>query len=182
MIDWPSHFAQRAQRMTASEIRELLKLLDQPDIISFAGGIPDPALFPQAEIAAAYERVLRDPARARVALQYAVSEGYKPLREWIAGYMTRMGAPCGPDNVVITNGSQQGLDFLGKLFIAPAKPVLVAWPTYLGALQTFNCYEPVYDVLPGPGSNRTVDFMRRAKARRGWAIACRNSRTPPAPA
>ena len=156
MIDWTSHFAERAQRMTASEIRELLKLLDQPDIISFAGGIPDPALFPHAEIAAAYTNALSDPARARVALQYAVSEGYKPLREWIAGYMTGLGAPCGADNVVITNGSQQALDFLGKLFISPGKPVLVAWPTYLGALQAFNCYEPVYDVLPGPESNRTV--------------------------
>ncbi len=163
MIDWPSHFAQRAQRMTASEIRELLKLLDQPDIISFAGGIPDPALFPQAEIAAAYERVLRDPARARIALQYAVSEGYKPLREWIAGYMTRMGAPCGPDNVVITNGSQQGLDFLGKLFITQGERVLVAWPTYLGALQAFNCYEPAYDVLPGPDSNRTADSYAKGE-------------------
>ena len=156
MIDWTSHFAERAKRMTASEIRELLKLLDQPDIISFAGGIPDSTLFPHQEIAAAYNNALRDPARARVALQYAVSEGYKPLREWIAGYMTRLGAPCSADNVVITNGSQQALDFLGKLFISPGKPVLVAWPTYLGALQAFNCYEPVYDVLPGPESNRTV--------------------------
>ena len=156
MIDWNSHFADRAKRMTASEIRELLKLLDQPDIISFAGGIPDPNLFPQKEIADAYQRVLSDPARGKIALQYAVSEGYKPLREWIAGYMTRLGAPCGPDNVMITNGSQQGLDFLGKLFITPGQPVLVAWPTYLGALQAFNCYEPVFDVLPGPDSNRTA--------------------------
>jgi DNA-binding transcriptional MocR family regulator len=157
MIDWTSHFAERAKRMTASEIRELLKLLDQPDIISFAGGIPDPNLFPTAAIAAAYHNVLSDPARAKAALQYAVSEGYKPLREWIAGYMARLGAPCGPDNVMITNGSQQGLDFLGKLFITPGKPVLVAWPTYLGALQAFNCYEPIYDMLPGPRSNRTVE-------------------------
>ena len=151
MIDWTSHYAERAKRMTASEIPELLKVLDQPDLISFAGGIPDPGLFPTAEIADAYARVLNDPARAKVALQYAVSEGYKPLREWIAGYMTRLGAPCGPDNVVITNGSQQALDFLGKLFITPGDTMLVAWPTYLGALQAFNSYEPVYDVLPGPG-------------------------------
>ncbi len=157
MIDWTSHYAERAKRMTASEIRELLKLLDQPDIISFAGGIPDPGLFPTAEIADAFGRVLNDPARAKVALQYAVSEGYKPLREWIAGYMTKLGAPCGPDNIVITNGSQQALDFLGKLFITSGEPMLVAWPTYLGALQAFSCYEPTYDVLPGPDNNRTVD-------------------------
>jgi DNA-binding transcriptional MocR family regulator len=163
MIDWTSHYAERAKRMTASEIRELLKVLDQPDLISFAGGIPDPGLFPMAEIADAYARVLNDPARAKVALQYAVSEGYKPLREWIAGYMTRLGAPCGPDNVVITNGSQQALDFLGKLFITPGDTMLVAWPTYLGALQAFNCYEPVYDVLPGPDSNRTVESYAKGE-------------------
>ena len=163
MIDWTSHYAERAKRMTASEIRELLKVLDEPDIISFAGGIPDPALFPMAEIADAYARVLNDPVRAKIALQYAVSEGYKPLREWIAGYMTRLGAPCEADNVVITNGSQQALDFLGKLFITPGDPVLVAWPTYLGVLQDFNCYEPVYDVLPGPGSNRTVESYAKGE-------------------
>ena len=164
MIDWASHYAERAKRMTASEIRELLKVLDQPDLISFAGGIPDPGLFPTAEIADAYARVLNDPARAKVALQYAVSEGYKPLREWIAGYMTRLGAPCGADNVIITNGSQQALDFLGKLFITPGDTMLVAWPTYLGALQAFNCYEPVYDVLPGPDSNRTVESYAKGEA------------------
>jgi len=164
MIDWASHYAERAKRMTASEIRELLKVLDQPDLISFAGGIPDPGLFPTAEIADAYARVLNDPARAKVALQYAVSEGYKPLREWIAGYMTRLGAPCGADNVMITNGSQQALDFLGKLFITPGDTMLVAWPTYLGALQAFNCYEPVYDVLPGPDSNRTVESYAKGEA------------------
>jgi len=164
MIDWTSHYAERAKRMTASEIRELLKVLDQPDLISFAGGIPDPGLFPTAEIAEAYARVLNDPARAKVALQYAVSEGYKPLREWIAGYMTRLGAACGADNVMITNGSQQALDFLGKLFITPGDTMLVAWPTYLGALQAFNCYEPVYDVLPGPDSNRTVESYAKGEA------------------
>jgi len=163
MIDWTSHYAERAKRMTASEIRELLKVLDQPDLISFAGGIPDPGLFPTAEIAEAYARVLNDPARAKVALQYAVSEGYKPLREWIAGYMTRLGAACGANNVMITNGSQQALDFLGKLFITPGDTMLVAWPTYLGALQAFNCYEPVYDVLPGPDSNRTVESYAKGK-------------------
>lgn len=163
MIDWTSHYAERAKRMTASEIRELLKVLDQPDLISFAGGIPDPGLFPTAEIADAYARVLNDPARAKVALQYAVSEGYKPLREWIAGYMTRLGAACGADNVMITNGSQQALDFLGKLFITPGDTMLVAWPTYLGALQAFNCYEPVYDALPGPDNNRTVESYAKGK-------------------
>ena len=164
MKDWSAHFAGRAQHMAASEIRELLKLLDQPDILSFAGGIPDPTLFPRDVLAAAFQRILGDPKRAGVALQYAVSEGYAPLREWLAGYMGRLGVPCSPDNIVITNGSQQGLDFLGKLFIAPGDTVLTAWPTYLGALQAFNCYEPRYDVLPGAGNNRTVESYRTTGA------------------
>lgn len=164
MKDWSAHFAGRAQHMAASEIRELLKLLDQPDIISFAGGIPDPTLFPRDVLAAAFQRALGDPKRAGAALQYTVSEGYAPLRDWLAGYMGRLGVPCSPENIVITNGSQQGLDFLGKLFIAPGDTVLTAWPTYLGALQAFNCYEPRYDMLPGADNNRTIESYRTAGA------------------
>jgi DNA-binding transcriptional MocR family regulator len=148
MIDWDTRFAKRAARMTASEIRELLKLLDQPDIISFAGGIPEPSLFPQAEIAESYQRILSDPSRSVASLQYSVSEGYPPLREWLAEYMASLGVSCGPDNIIITNGSQQALDFLGKLFIDPGDRVLVAKPTYLGALQAFNTYEPAYVHFP----------------------------------
>ncbi len=156
MTDWTHHYATRASRMAASEIRELLKLLDQPDIISFAGGIPDPDLFPKAEIARAYAEVLNDPDRSAAALQYSVSEGYAPLRAWLAGYMGDLGVPCAPENILITNGSQQGLDFIGKLFISPGDTVLVSWPTYLGALQAFNSYEPRFDVLPGPENNRSA--------------------------
>jgi DNA-binding transcriptional MocR family regulator len=158
MIDWSEHYATRESRMRASEVRELLKLLDQPDIISFAGGIPDAGLFPREVIADAFERVLNDPVRGGTVLQYTVSEGYLPLREWLAGEMRRQGvASCGPDNILITNGSQQGLDFVGKLFISPDDTVLVAYPTFLGALQAFNAYEPHYDVLPGPENNRTPE-------------------------
>lgn len=165
MTDWSGHYAARAQRMAASEIRELLKLLDQPDIISFAGGIPDPALFPRAEIAQSFERILNDPEKSAVALQYSVSEGYPPLRAWIAGYMGRQGVACRPDNILITNGSQQALDFLGKLFLSPNDTVLVQRPTYLGALQAFNSYEPHYDILPSLDSNRTPEsFHSEAKS------------------
>ena len=153
--DWSRHFATRAKSMQASEIRELLKLLDKPDIISFAGGIPDPKLFPREEIAKVSQKILTDPARAATALQYSVSEGYLPLREWLAGYMGGLGVKCTADNILITNGSQQALDFIGKLFISPGDTVLVGWPTYLGALQAFNIYEPKYEQLPGPASNRT---------------------------
>jgi DNA-binding transcriptional MocR family regulator len=153
-MDWARHYATRASGMAASEIRELLKLLDRPDIISFAGGIPDPALFPRAAIAAAYGRILGDPARAAVALQYSASEGYAPLRAWIAGYMAGLGVACGADHILITSGSQQALDFIAKLFISPGDEVLVAKPTYLGALQAMSAYEPVYGPLPRRGDNR----------------------------
>jgi len=165
-MDWQHILASRNTGMKASEIRELLKLLDQPDIISFAGGIPDPALFPKAEIQAAYAQVLdADPSNA--ALQYSASEGYAPLREWIQGEMAKIGAPCGLDNILITSGSQQALDYLGKLFLDKDDTALVGWPSYLGALGAFNAYEPNYDRLD-PKSNRTAqDFADTAKAKGG---------------
>ena len=156
MVDWTGHYARRASRMVASEIRELLKLLDQPDIISFAGGIPDPALFPRAAIAAAHRRILDDPARASVALQYSASEGYAPLRQWIADYMRGLGTDCSADHILVTSGSQQALDFIAKLFVSPGDAVLVARPTYLGALQAMSAYEPAYGPLPRRGDNRAA--------------------------
>jgi DNA-binding transcriptional MocR family regulator len=152
IMDWTHVLASRNTRMKASEIRELLKLLDQPDIISFAGGIPDPALFPKVEIQAAYAHVLQnDPSNA--ALQYSPSEGYAPLREWIQDEMAKIGVDCGIENILITSGSQQALDYLGKLFLNAGDTALVGWPSYLGALGAFNAYEPRYDRLD-PSSNR----------------------------
>jgi DNA-binding transcriptional MocR family regulator len=156
MMDWAERYATRASAMAASEIRELLKLLDRSDIISFAGGIPDPALFPCAAFAAAYGRILGDPARAGAALQYSASEGYQPLRVWIADYMAGLGVACGAEHILITSGSQQALDFIAKLFISPGDAVLVATPTYLGALQAMSAYEPVYGPLPRRGDNRAA--------------------------
>ena len=156
MTDWSAHYARRVARMDSAEVRELLALLGRGDLTSFAGGIPDPSLFPSDAIAQAYARILDDPRLAAVALQYSVPEGYLPLRRWLAEDMRRRGVSCTADNIVITNGSQQGLDFIGKLFISPGETVLVSRPTFLGALQAFNAYEPRYDDLPGPGSNRTV--------------------------
>jgi DNA-binding transcriptional MocR family regulator len=161
-MNWNEHYATRVTGMAASEIRELLKLLDKGDVISFAGGIPDPALFPQSRIADAFARILADPKRSAAALQYSVSEGYLPLRQWLVDYMAELGVRCTVDNILITNGSQQALDFLGKLFISPGDTVLVSQPTYLGALQAYNTYQPIYDVLPGPDSNRTVESYRQA--------------------
>ncbi|NOD94995.1 aminotransferase class I/II-fold pyridoxal phosphate-dependent enzyme [Ruegeria sp. HKCCD4884] len=141
-------FATRASRMKASEIRELLKLLDQPGIISFAGGIPDPALFPADAFAQAFQAALGPETQAQ-ALQYSVSEGYVPLRKWLAQHMREIGVACDIDNILITSGSQQALDYLGKLFLSPGDTALVGWPTYLGALAAFNAYEPRFDRLNG---------------------------------
>jgi DNA-binding transcriptional MocR family regulator len=141
---WAARYAPRMARVRASEIRELLKLIDQPDIISFAGGIPDPGGFPMEKLRAAQAEVAAEGAGS---LQYSVSEGYLPLREWIAAQMTADGVPCGPDNIVITAGSQQALDLIGKLFLHPGAEALVEAPSYMGALGAFNAYEPAWRAL-----------------------------------
>ncbi len=162
--DWSARYSQRMTRVRANEIRELLKLLDQPDILSFAGGIPDPDLFPVARIQAGYHQALSDPTLARQALQYSVSEGYLALRRWIAERMALNGVACDEHNIIITAGSQQALDLLGKLFLTPGDTVLVARPTYLGALQAFNAYQPDYLDLPQGGlrGEAPVDEARAA--------------------
>lgn len=165
-MDWTTIFADRMGRMKASEIRELLKLLDQPDIISFAGGIPDPALFPTAAFQAAFADAL-SAGKQEQALQYSVSEGYAPLRAWIAGQMAKIGVPCDIDNILITSGSQQALDYLGKLMLSKNDTALVGWPTYLGALGAFNAYEPQYDKLVAHGNRDAADYAQTAAAHSG---------------
>ncbi|WP_332764135.1 aminotransferase-like domain-containing protein [Phenylobacterium sp.] len=155
--DWAARFSDRMARVRANEIRELLKLLDQPDILSFAGGIPDPDLFPAAAIQAAYDEILADPVQARQALQYSVSEGYLPLRRWIAERMALSDVACDEHNILLTAGSQQALDLLGKLFLSRGDTVMVARPTYLGALQAFNAYEPDYLDLPSGALRGEID-------------------------
>jgi 2-aminoadipate transaminase len=124
-----------ARRMSSSAIREILKFSQRPDVISFAGGLPAPELFPLAEVRTATDRVLTDHGAA--ALQYSTTEGHLPLREWIA-QQSRLT----PDHVQIVSGSQQGLDLLGRVLIDPGDVVLVEQPTYLGALQAFAAYRP----------------------------------------
>ena len=162
-MDMAGLLAARSTRMRASEIRELLKLLDQPDIVSFAGGIPDPALFPRQAFRDAFDGILGGP-RAGQALQYQASEGYGPLRTWIAARMRETGVPCDEGNIFITSGSQQGLDYLGKLFLSPGDTALVEFPTYLGALQAFNAYEPRYERLRlGAQATGTLHSKGRVK-------------------
>jgi 2-aminoadipate transaminase len=129
--------ARRAQKMNPSVIRELLKLTEKPGIVSFAGGLPSPKTFPISAFSAACEKVLREDGHA--ALQYAASEGYAPLREAVAAMLPWN---VDPAQVLITNGSQQGLDLVAKVLIDEGSRILVETPTYLGALQAFTPMEP----------------------------------------
>ena len=137
--------ARRAARMNPSIIREILKVTEKPGILSMAGGLPSADTFPVDEIKAACDRVLSQ--NPKEALQYASSEGFAPLREWVAARVAQLGIQARPDQVLITSGSQQGLDLVGKVMCDAGAPVAVETPTYLGALQAFNPYEPIYASL-----------------------------------
>jgi len=139
---WAERYAQRTQRMRSSAVRELLKLTELPDVISFAGGLPAPETFPVDRFAEAFNKVMAD--HGARALQYGTTEGYTPLREMIARRSTRYGINIELDNVLITSGSQQALDLIGKVFINPGDHILVERPTYLGALQAWNAYQAEY--------------------------------------
>ena len=143
-IQW--HFAKRAQQLQSSVIREILKITMRPEIISFAGGLPSPATFPVERMKAAFDSVLS--SQGKVALQYGPTDGYLPLREWIADSLSTDGAKILPDQVLMTSGSQQGLDLLGKVLIDEGSKVLVETPSYLGALQAFSVYGPEFVSVP----------------------------------
>ncbi|MEO5846127.1 MAG: PLP-dependent aminotransferase family protein [Caldimonas sp.] len=138
----PWQLAARTARMNPSAIREILKLTEMPGIISLAGGLPSALTFPVEAVREATARVLRDTPRE--ALQYAASEGFWPLREWVAAEMARQGMVVSPAQVLITTGSQQGLDLVGKVLIDAGSRVAVESPTYLGALQAFVPYQPEF--------------------------------------
>lgn len=157
---WDHRYAQRTQRMGSSAIRELLKLTEHPDIISFAGGLPAPDVFPVDAFGGACERVLR--RQGAQALQYSTTEGYLPLREQIARHSERYGIKVTPDNILITSGSQQALDLIGKVFINPGDRVLVESPTYLGALQAWNAYGAEYVTVPMDEQGMNVDYLEEA--------------------
>lgn len=135
---WVNNFAKRTKAIESSVIRELLKTSTLPGVISFAGGYPSPSVFPVERIRQACDKVLRDTGDQ--ALQYSVTEGHLPLREMICERSKRYGINISPNNVLITNGSQQALDLIGKIFIDPDDKLLVESPTYLGALQAWKVY------------------------------------------
>jgi 2-aminoadipate transaminase len=145
---WFVRYAGRTRHLTSSTIRELLKLTQRPEVISFAGGMPAPELFPLERVREASNRILADSLEGQTALQYSATEGYPPLREMIARHTARYGILATPENVLITSGSQQALDLIAKLMIDPGDSVLVEAPTYLGALQAFNVFEPRYASVP----------------------------------
>ena len=143
---WEARFAQRTHGMTSSIIRELLKLTEAPDVISFAGGLPASDLLPRTEIGEAVGRIVASSSEG--AFQYGVSEGYRPLRELFVRHMARYGIRVGPENVLVTSGSQQALDLIARLFINPGDRILTEEPTYLGAIQAFGAQQG--DFLPVP--------------------------------
>ena len=143
---WAERYALRTHSMSSSTIRELLKLTQQADIISFAGGLPAPELFPIEEVKEACDIVLSETGSQ--ALQYSTTEGYPPLRELLVRHMARYGIKVDIDNIVITTGSQEALDLIGKLLINPGDRVLTENPTYLGAIQAFNAYQAQYVTVP----------------------------------
>jgi 2-aminoadipate transaminase len=139
-IQW--QFAERADQLQSSFIREILKITQRQEIISFAGGLPSPATFPVEEMRAAYDKVLSQ--QGKVALQYGPTDGYGPLREWIANRLSTEGTRISPEQVLMVSGSQQALDLLGKVLIDEGSRVLVETPSYLGALQAFSVYRPEF--------------------------------------
>ncbi len=157
---WDYRYAQRTQRMKSSAIRELLKLTEQPDIISFAGGLPAPEVFPVQEFDEACHRVLQE--QGARALQYSTTEGYLPLREMIARHTQRYGIKVTPENILITSGSQQALDLIGKIFINHGDRILVESPTYLGALQAWNIYGAEYVTVPSDEDGLNTDYLEAA--------------------
>jgi 2-aminoadipate transaminase len=162
----PWQLSERARKLTSSAIREILKVTERPEVISFAGGLPSPATFPVEEMRHASEHILRDQPSA--ALQYSATEGYMPLREWVAARYSVHGVKIRPTQVLITTGSQQALDLLGKTLVDPGSRVLVETPTYLGALQSFSLFEPHYVQVPTDESGlipESLDAALTANAR-----------------
>ncbi len=157
---WKERFAQRTHRIKSSIIRELLKLTEDPQVISFAGGLPAPEVFPTREITEATARLMD--RQGKIALQYSSTEGYKPLRQLIVDRMARYGIEVGPENVLITAGSQQALDLIAKLLINPGDRVLTERPTYMGAIQAFDSCQAEYVTVPFDDEGMRTDSLEEA--------------------
>ena len=156
-------FARRMESLKGSEIRELLKLTENPEIISFAGGLPAPELFPVEEMKKISTLVLEESGTA--ALQYSTTEGFPALREHIADRMNKKSKTnVTKDDILITNGSQQGLDFAGKVFLDEDDVVLCESPSYLGALNAFKAYSPKFIEVPTDKQGMMMDELEKILA------------------
>ena len=156
-------FSNRMDLLKGSEIRELLKLTSQPDIISFAGGMPAPELFPVEGVKKAAMEVMDESGRA--ALQYASTEGLPALREKIVARMkAKNNIDTTPDNILITSGSQQGLDFSARVFLNPGDVVLLESPSYLGAVNAFKACEPEFKEIPTDDNGMIIEDLEKVLA------------------
>lgn len=164
MLKWNTHFAQRTRQMRRSSIREILKLTQQPDVISFAGGLPAPELFPVEQIRAAVERILTE--QGARALQYSTTEGLPELREFIATRMSNENLTVKPENVVIVGGAQQALDLLARVLMNDGDKVIVENPTYLGELTALRPYRPTYLAAATDEDGLCVDEIEPLLAQR----------------
>jgi len=154
-------FADRVAKAQRSFIREILKITSDPSVISFAGGLPNPASFPVAEIAAAAAKVLYESGPS--ALQYSATEGFLPLRQWIAArYRSRMGMDVDPSDILITTGSQQALDLAAKVIINAGDPVVMEKPGYLGAIQAFTIFRPAWRSVSLEPDGPDLDALDKA--------------------
>ncbi|MFT3769142.1 MAG: PLP-dependent aminotransferase family protein [Minicystis sp.] len=160
----PLRLARRMSRMPPSAVREILKVAEQPDVLSFAGGLPAPELFPVEAIAEAYAEALAQEGRA--ALQYSTTEGHGPLREWVCARLARRGMRVDTDQVLITNGSQQGIDLVARILLDPGDVVAVESPSYLAALQTFAGCEASFVVADSDDDGMDIDSLEQAIAER----------------
>lgn len=160
VLDWDPHLASRTEGMKSSAIRELLKLTQNPEVISFAGGLPAPDFFPLREIEEACRYIVHEDGAQ--ALQYSATEGYEPLKDYLANAMHKYGVPAKSGNVLLTNGSQQALDLLGKIFLDPGDYVLTSRPTYLGAIQAWNAYQARYHTVNLDEDGMVVEEIEHA--------------------
>jgi len=155
--------ARRVERLKPSTIREMLKVTQNPEVISFGGGLPAAEIFPVDDVSAAQDRVMRTHGAA--ALQYSVTDGIAPLRAWVAAYVREStGVDVAPDDIVITGGSQQGLDLFARVFLDPDDVVALENPSYLGAIQAFDAFEPRYLAIESDDAGIVPEALERALA------------------
>ena len=167
-VNYKSLISQSCKNIPSSFVREILAVCEQPNMISFAGGLPNPTCFPAEQMKQAFIQIMEN--EGAETLQYAGSQGYLPLRQWICDrYNRKYGLSISPENILITNGSQQALDLIGKLLINPGDPLMMEKPSYLGAIQAFSAYRPEFHQITlnsdGLDLNELEDTILKTESR-----------------